>query len=71
RGTIQKRFKKALKKDAPAPENYIYVNKKYRNKALGDLYARTIGLQDIIEAPIGLFHLTQKICPAFAMLKGR
>ncbi|KAJ6600652.1 hypothetical protein B0H10DRAFT_2230919 [Mycena sp. CBHHK59/15] len=46
----KKAFKKALKKDAPAPENYIYVNKKYRNKALGDLYARTIGLQDIIEA---------------------
>ncbi|KAJ6616541.1 hypothetical protein B0H10DRAFT_2390685 [Mycena sp. CBHHK59/15] len=50
RGTIQKSVQEGSQKDAPAPENYIYVNKKYRNKALGDLYARTIGLQDIIEA---------------------
>ncbi|KAJ7258598.1 hypothetical protein C8J57DRAFT_1644546, partial [Mycena rebaudengoi] len=47
----KKAFKVALKKPAPEPENYIYVNKQYRNQVLGELYARTIGLQDIIEAP--------------------
>ncbi|KAJ7865909.1 hypothetical protein B0H14DRAFT_3595961 [Mycena olivaceomarginata] len=33
----------------PDGENYIYVNEKYRNQELAHIYARTVGLQEIIE----------------------
>ncbi|KAJ6612870.1 hypothetical protein B0H10DRAFT_1642815, partial [Mycena sp. CBHHK59/15] len=43
------RFKQAIRLPIPDSENYIYVNEKYRNQDLGEIYARTIGLQEIIE----------------------
>ncbi|KAJ6615027.1 hypothetical protein B0H10DRAFT_2220789 [Mycena sp. CBHHK59/15] len=47
----RKSFKVALKKEAQDSKNYIYTNKQYRNQVLGEIYGRTIGLQDIIEQP--------------------
>ncbi|KAJ7874299.1 hypothetical protein B0H14DRAFT_2502092 [Mycena olivaceomarginata] len=47
----RKSFKKALKKPAPEPKNYIYTNEQFKNQVLGQIYGRTIGLQDIIEQP--------------------
>ncbi|KAJ6522433.1 hypothetical protein DFH09DRAFT_1421922 [Mycena vulgaris] len=43
------RFKQAIRRPIPDDENYIYVNEKYRNQLLGGLYARSIGLKEIIE----------------------
>ncbi|KAJ7101505.1 hypothetical protein B0H15DRAFT_769608 [Mycena belliarum] len=43
------RFKQAIRCPVPADENYIYVNHQYRNKELGEIYARAIGLKEIIE----------------------
>ncbi|KAJ6620818.1 hypothetical protein B0H10DRAFT_2432733 [Mycena sp. CBHHK59/15] len=47
----KKSFKVALKKPAKDPKNYIYTNKQYKNQLLGEIYSRTIGLQDIVEQP--------------------
>ncbi|KAJ6613396.1 hypothetical protein B0H10DRAFT_1716584, partial [Mycena sp. CBHHK59/15] len=47
----RKSFKDALKKKPRDPKNYIYMNKQYQNQVLGEIYGRTIGLQDIIEQP--------------------
>ena len=47
-----KGFRAALRKPTPSPENQIYVNTKYRNQVLGEIYGRHIGLKDIIEAPV-------------------
>ncbi|KAJ7661512.1 hypothetical protein DFH06DRAFT_1089007 [Mycena polygramma] len=44
-----KNFKQAIRRPAPDDKNYIYVNKKYRNQLLGHIYARSIGLKEIIE----------------------
>ncbi|KAJ7488492.1 hypothetical protein B0H11DRAFT_2406543, partial [Mycena galericulata] len=43
------RFKQAIRLPVPDNENYLYVNQQYRNQALGHIYARTIGLKEIIE----------------------
>ncbi|KAJ7909891.1 hypothetical protein B0H13DRAFT_1616161 [Mycena leptocephala] len=48
----RKSFRRALRKKGPAkPENYIFTNQQFRNQVLGELYARIIGLKDIIEHP--------------------
>ena len=47
-----KGFRAALRKPTPSPENQIYINTKYRNQVLGEIYGRHIGLKDIIEAPV-------------------
>ncbi|KAJ7433925.1 hypothetical protein B0H11DRAFT_1758325 [Mycena galericulata] len=44
-----KKFKTAIRRPAPDDANYIYVNDKYRNQLLGEIYARSIGLKEIIE----------------------
>ncbi|KAJ6587364.1 hypothetical protein B0H10DRAFT_2234035 [Mycena sp. CBHHK59/15] len=44
-----KNFKQAIRRPAPDDKDYIYVNDKYRNQLLGHLYARSIGLKEIIE----------------------
>ncbi|KAI5884956.1 uncharacterized protein SCHCODRAFT_01176952 [Schizophyllum commune H4-8] len=44
-------FKTAINKPIPTDENYIYVNKRFRNAAVAKIYARTIGLRSIIEQP--------------------
>ncbi|KAJ6608849.1 hypothetical protein B0H10DRAFT_2438833 [Mycena sp. CBHHK59/15] len=42
-------FKQAIQLPVPDDENYLSVNEKYRNQLLGGLYARSIGLKEIIE----------------------
>ncbi|KAJ7712478.1 hypothetical protein B0H14DRAFT_3018370 [Mycena olivaceomarginata] len=44
-----KNFKQAIRRPAPDDKNYIYVNDKYRNQLLGEIYGRAIGLKEIIE----------------------
>ncbi|KAJ7039794.1 hypothetical protein C8F04DRAFT_949367, partial [Mycena alexandri] len=44
-----KNFKQAIRRPASDDKNYIYVNDKYRNQLLGHLYAKAIGLKEIIE----------------------
>ncbi|KAJ6541136.1 hypothetical protein B0H10DRAFT_1754264, partial [Mycena sp. CBHHK59/15] len=44
-----KGFKQSTRRPVPADKDYIYVNDKYRNQLLGELYARSIGLKEIIE----------------------
>ncbi|KAJ7199802.1 hypothetical protein GGX14DRAFT_372838 [Mycena pura] len=44
----RKSFNKALKITAPEPKNYIYTNAQFKNQVLGEIYGRTIGLQDIM-----------------------
>ncbi|KAJ7751395.1 hypothetical protein B0H16DRAFT_1318094 [Mycena metata] len=46
-----KAFKKTLNKPPKASKNAIYTNKRYQNRVIGEIYARTIGLQAIIEEP--------------------
>ncbi|GLB37775.1 hypothetical protein LshimejAT787_0408260 [Lyophyllum shimeji] len=41
-------FKNALRHPVPHAENYIYTNHRYRAPLLGEIFARTVGLQDII-----------------------
>ncbi|KAJ6616598.1 hypothetical protein B0H10DRAFT_1915058, partial [Mycena sp. CBHHK59/15] len=44
-----RQFKQAIRLPVPDDENYLSVNEKYRNQLLGGLYARSIGLKEIIE----------------------
>lgn len=43
------RFHRILNKPTPADENYKYTNKAFRNRLLGEQYARVKGLKPIIE----------------------
>ncbi|TFY61742.1 hypothetical protein EVJ58_g4317 [Rhodofomes roseus] len=43
------RLKTAFHVPAPNPEHYKFLNHQYRNENLGHLYARTAGLQDLLE----------------------
>ena len=47
-----RRFQSVLQKPLPNDSNYIYNNHRFRNQVLGELYARTIGLREIIESPV-------------------
>lgn len=49
------RFRAILRKPTPDDKNFIYTNHRYRSKNLGEIYARTIGLRNIIENPVHLF----------------
>jgi hypothetical protein len=42
-------FKNVLSKKIPAPENYKFVNERFRNSQLGVIYARTLGVQELVE----------------------
>lgn len=44
-----KAFKNIISKPIPKTKDYIYVNHRFRNPVLGELYASTIGLKDLIE----------------------
>ncbi|KAF7324216.1 hypothetical protein MSAN_02534100 [Mycena sanguinolenta] len=43
------RFKRAIRRPVPESENFIFVNEVYRNEAAAHVYARIIGIQDIME----------------------
>ena len=51
-------FKTAIQKPTPQAKNQIYTNNQFRNKLLGEIYGRTIGLKDIIEDPVCNFDVT-------------
>ncbi|KAF7364532.1 hypothetical protein MVEN_00322200 [Mycena venus] len=44
-----KYFKQGLRRPACEDKSYIYVNDQYRNQLLGHLFAKSVGLKDIIE----------------------
>lgn len=48
-----KAFRNAIAKKTPKDQNYIYVNYRYRDEILGQLYARCIGLQSLLNNPVG------------------
>lgn len=52
-----KPFKDALRKSNPEEKNYIYTNHRFRNPLLGNIYARTIGLKELIEMPVSFWYL--------------
>ena len=54
---LNKRFKAILRKPTPDDKDFIYTNHRYRSKNLGEIYARTIGLRQIIENPVCHSHL--------------
>ena len=45
-------FKIALRKPVPADENYIYVNRRFQHSILGEQYARTKGLKNLIKTAV-------------------
>lgn len=47
-----KAFKNPIAKPSPDKKNFIYVNHRYRNTLLGAIYAREIGVQEIIESEV-------------------
>jgi hypothetical protein len=49
---LNKRFKSILHKPTPDDKDFIYTNRRYRSKNLGEIYARTVGLRQIIETPV-------------------
>jgi hypothetical protein len=42
-------FKTAIRIPIPSDENYKFVNSRFRNKLLGNIFGRTIGVKNIIE----------------------
>ena len=58
-----KAFKHALQKPLPEEKNYIYTNHRFRSPLLGQIYARSIGLKELIENPVlsFLLGLTSKL----------
>ncbi len=46
-----KKFQTALRRQGPDDENYSRTNFMWRNPVLGKIYARVVGLKEIIEAP--------------------
>lgn len=47
-----RRFRNALNRPVPSDENYIYVNHRFRNQVVGELYARNVGLREIMVNPV-------------------
>ncbi|CDO78141.1 hypothetical protein BN946_scf184719.g3 [Trametes cinnabarina] len=41
-------FRRAIDKPIPTDKNYVFVNRFYRDPVLGELYAKTVGLRDLI-----------------------
>jgi hypothetical protein len=46
------KFETALRKPTPLKENYKFVNRRFQDPILGELYARTKGLQELIESTV-------------------
>ena len=44
-----KAFKNAIRRPIPSDKKIIFVNHRFRNKLLGRIYARTIGVREIVE----------------------
>ncbi|KAF4618011.1 hypothetical protein D9613_012841 [Agrocybe pediades] len=44
-----KAFKNAISIPIPEDKNYIFLNKRYRNTLLGTIYAKCVGVREIIE----------------------
>ena len=47
-----KAFTNALRKRTPDEKNFIFTNHRFRSSLLSEIYARTIGLKDLIEAKV-------------------
>lgn len=55
---LNKHFGAILCRHVPVDENFKYTNHQFCSKGLGEIYARTIGLQEIVEAPMSYHDLT-------------
>ena len=49
-------FKISLRKPMPESKNYKFINRRHQEPLLGELYARTKGLQDLIESSVHIRH---------------
>ena len=47
-----KSFKNALRRPIPPDKTIIFVNHRFRNPLLGRIYARTIGVKEIVEEDV-------------------
>ena len=45
-------FRNAIRRPIPSDEKFIFINHRFRNKSLGRIYGRTIGVKEIIEATV-------------------
>lgn len=55
-----KSFKTAIRRRVKDESNYIYTPKMHRDSVLGQIYARTIGLKEIIEMPVSYASYDRK-----------
>ena len=46
------KFQTALRKPTPLKENYKFINRRFQDPILSELYTRTKGLQDLIESTV-------------------
>lgn len=58
-----KSFKTAIRRRVKDESNYIYTPKMHRDSVLGQIYARTIGLKEIIEMPVSYTSYDSKYWP--------
>ena len=63
-----KDFKDALRKPKPEEKNYIYTNHQFRSPLLGQIYARSIGLKELIETPVSFCYFLQRQLLKFQIL---
>jgi len=54
-----KTFQNAIRREPPLDKNYVHVNHRFRNSTLGEIYARTVGVREIIEDEVCI-HLILK-----------
>jgi len=47
-----KTFQNAIAIQAPVMGDYVYLNKKYQNKSLDELYSKTKGLQGLLVSDV-------------------
>ncbi|KAH7906400.1 hypothetical protein BJ138DRAFT_1016289 [Hygrophoropsis aurantiaca] len=68
---ISKSFKTALSKPIPSAGNYAFLNKKYRNETLGKIYAKSRGLQALVEEKVWTLRNSLCIRYAIGVLEGK
>ncbi|KAF8232147.1 hypothetical protein L208DRAFT_1109316, partial [Tricholoma matsutake] len=65
---LDKCFKAILCRPVPDDKNFIYTNHHDHNKGLGEIYAQTIRLKEIIEAPVSQYIIF-KVFIVYQLLK--
>ncbi len=45
-------FRNTIRKKAPSDKNYIHINHRFRNPVIGKIYARTLGVKELVEEEV-------------------